>query len=114
MRFLDSLAPDICWTIMGTTPWSGTYRGREAVRTTLIAPLFAQFADRYVSRLHRIIAEGDAVVVECRGEVMTKAGKRYDNSYCWVCRIEDDKIVELTEYLDTGLVASALAPPSAA
>jgi ketosteroid isomerase-like protein len=46
-RFIDSLAEDFCWTITGTTPWSGTYRGKEAVRTKLLQPLFAQFADRY-------------------------------------------------------------------
>ena len=51
------------------------------------------------------------MVVECRGKVTTKAGRRYDNRYCWVCRLAGGKIVSLTEYMDTELVAQALEPP---
>jgi uncharacterized protein len=113
-RFIDSLAEDFCWTITGTTPWSGTYRGKAAVRKKLLQPLFAQFADRYTNALHRTVAEGDCVVVECRGKVTTKTGKPYNNTYCWVCRVVDGKLTELIEYLDTELVATALLPPQAA
>ncbi len=109
--FIDSLADDFCWTITGTTAWSKTYRGKQSVRTELLRPLFAQFADQYTNKLHRIIAEGDFVVVECRGHVTTKLGKPYNNTYCWVCRVAEGKLKELTEYLDTQLVATALQPP---
>jgi hypothetical protein len=51
------------------------------------------------------------VVVECRGKVTTKTGRRYDNTYCWVCRLAGGKIVSLTEYMDTQLVATALEAP---
>jgi len=112
--FLDSMADDFCWTITGTTAWSKTYRGKQAVRTELLRPLFAQFADQYSNNLLRIIAEDDVVVIECRGRVTTKSGKPYSNAYCWVCRIADGKLKDLTEYLDTELVASVLQPPSPA
>ena len=39
-----------------------------------------------------------------RGEVKTKGGQDYNNSYCFVLRLEDGKLVELREYLDTALV----------
>jgi hypothetical protein len=48
------------------------------------------------------------VVVEGRGQVTTKTGKPYDNSYCWIYRLADGKIKEITEYLDTELVTAAL------
>jgi ketosteroid isomerase-like protein len=111
-RFRDSLAEDVRWTLAGTTKWSGTYEGKQAVLDTLLRPLFAQFADQYTNTAHRFIAEGEYVVVECRGRVTTKSGKPYHNSYCWVCRIADGKLVELTEYMDTALVASALGDPA--
>ncbi len=110
--FIDSLAEDFCWTITGTTKWSKTYRGKKAVRDELLRPLFAQFADQYVNNASRFVAEDDIVVVECRGKVMTKAGKPYNNSYCWVCRIADGKLKELTEYWDTALAERALADPA--
>jgi len=106
-----AMAEDFSWTVMGSTAWSGTYRGREAVLRDLLAPLVAQFADRYTNAAHNFVAEGDQVVVECRGRVATRTGGRYDNSYCWVCRFEDGKLRTLTEYLDTALLETALTPP---
>jgi ketosteroid isomerase-like protein len=106
--FVESLADDICWTIIGSTKWSGTYRGKQAVLNELLRPLFAQFADQYTNTAHRFIAEDDYVVVECRGRVTTKSGAPYNNTYCWICRFADGKLQELTEYLDTELVTAAL------
>ncbi len=109
--FRDSLAEDFRWILTGTTKWSRTYEGKRTVIDELLRPLFAQFADQYINTAHRFIAEDDYVVVECRGRVTTKSGKPYHNSYCWVCRIADGKLQELTEYMDTALVASALEDP---
>lgn len=109
--FVDSMAEDFCWILTGTTRWSKTYRGKEAVRKELLAPLFAQFADRYTNTAQRILADGEYVVVECRGRVTTKAGKPYHNAYCYVIRMAGGKMEELTDYLDTALVESALAAP---
>jgi len=104
--FIDSLADDICWNVTGSTKWSGTYRGKQAVQNGLLKPLFSQFADQYTNTAHRFIAEDDYVVVECSGRVTTKAGIPYNNTYCWVCRIADGKLQELTEYMDTELVTA--------
>lgn len=109
--FVDHMADTFTWTIIGSTPWSGTYRGKQAVVSDLLTPLFSQFADRYTNTPVRFIAEGDYVVVECRGHVTTKAGRPYNNSYCWVCRLTDGKLQSLTEYLDTQLVVEALTDP---
>ena len=106
--FVESLADDFCWTITGSTKWSRTYRGKQAVLNELLKPLFAQFADQYTNTAHRFIAEDDYVVVECRGRFTTKAGAPYNNTYCWICRIADGKLQELTEYMDTELVTAAL------
>jgi ketosteroid isomerase-like protein len=105
---LDSLADGFCWTVPGTNAWSGTYRGKQAVRDNLLRPLFANFAGQYTNAAHRFIAEGEWVVVECRGKVTTKAGNAYDNQYCWVCRVEGGKLVEVVEYMDTELVVRVL------
>lgn len=101
-------APDFTWTIIGNTSWSRTYRGRESVGKDLMRPLFTRFATRYTNTATRFIAEEDYVVVECRGNVITKSGQPYNNSYCYVCRMENGLLKELTEYLDTELVTKAL------
>ncbi|HEY2927037.1 nuclear transport factor 2 family protein [Piscinibacter sp.] len=109
--FVDSMADDFRWIIPGTSSWSRTWSGKRAVLDELMRPLFARFADTYTNQAHRFIAEGDCVVVECRGKVMTKSGKPYNNSYCYVCRLADGELRELTEYMDTELALAALGPP---
>jgi len=112
-RFSEAMAEDFSWTIIGSTEWSGSYRGKRAVLDDLMAPLLAQFADRYTNTAERFIAEGDHVVVQCRGRVTTKSGAPYNNTYCYVCRLAGGKLHELIEYCDTQLIATALDPPQA-
>jgi hypothetical protein len=112
--FIDSMADDFCWHMLGSNRWSGSYRGKEAVRNELLTPLMSQFSNRYTNTAIRFIAEGDYVAVECRGSVTTRRGKPYNNTYCWICRIVDGKLLELTEYMDTELVTSALEAPERA
>lgn len=110
--FVKASADDVSWTIIGSTPWSKTYRGKPAVLAELLGPLSAQLAGRNTITAHSFIAEGDRVVVEGRGHNTTKAGKRYDNTYCWVFRLSHGRVVELIEYTDTSLIESALSAPA--
>ena len=110
--FVAALSDDMSWHMIGTNAWSGSYVGKREVIDRLLTPLFAQFETRYRNRALRMVAEDDMVVVECRGEVVTKQGKPYDNRYCYVCRMRDGMICELTEYMDTELVREALADPA--
>jgi ketosteroid isomerase-like protein len=109
--FVAAMAEDVAWTIIGSTPWSKTYRGKKAVLTELLGPLNAQLANGNSITAHRFIAENDQVVVEGRGHNTTKTGKAYQNAYCWVFRFSEGKVVELMEYTDTALIESALKPP---
>lgn len=109
--FVESLADDVRWSIIGTTSWSRTFHGKQAVLTELLGPLRSQMADDIRVTAHRFIAEGDLVVVEGRGNNTTKAGIPYNNTYCWVCRVAEGKVQELTEYMDTELVRVALTSP---
>ena len=108
---VDAMADDFRWTISGHSAWAGSFDGKQAVREQLLRPLAARFATPYTNRATRIVADGDIVVVECRGDTTTKDGKRYDNRYCWVCRLAGGKLVELTEYMDTQFAASVLGLP---
>jgi ketosteroid isomerase-like protein len=99
---------DLSFTIIGTTEWSKTYRGKESVLRDLIRPLFANFATKYSNSAQRILVDGDYAVVQCRGRVETKRGADYNNTYCYVIRMEDGKILEITEYMDTALAERVL------
>jgi uncharacterized protein len=109
--FVDLMSDDFSWIFKGSTIWRGHYHGKANVRSKLLAPLFANFDGTYTNTARRIVAESDMVVVECEGRVLTKSGERYDNEYCYVIRMRDGMMTELTEYMDTALADRVLAPP---
>lgn len=112
--FMDALADDARWTVIGSSSWSGTYSGKPAIVDQLMRPLFSQFAGQYTARAIRVIAEDDVVVVEARGKVNTKSGQPYNQTYCYVFRLAEGKVRELTEYTDTELISRVLQTPQAA
>jgi ketosteroid isomerase-like protein len=105
---VDAMADDFSWTVTGTTKWSKTYAGKQAVLTELFGTLRSRIAGRIRTAGNRFIAEDDCVVVEARGSNTTIAGKPYNNRYCFVFRLSGGKLKEVTEYLDTELVTATL------
>jgi ketosteroid isomerase-like protein len=105
--YLDGLADDVQFTIMGTTKYSGTFRGKQDVVNRLLTPLMGELDGGLEVTPDAFIAEGDTVVMQGRGRSKTKTGKSYNNSYCQVFRIAGGKVKEITEYLDTELVTQA-------
>jgi uncharacterized protein len=105
--FVGLLADDIVWNAKGSTRWSGSYRGKPSVLAVL-REVSARVEGAYRMHASRVIAQGDFVVVEARGDNALQDGQRYDNEYCWVCRFEGGQLRELTEYLDTELTNRVL------
>ena len=105
---VENMADDFCWKVSGTTKWSRAYHGKQAVLSDLLGALRPRIAGRVrVAALH-IIAEDDFVVVEARGNNTTVEGKPYNNAYCFVFRLAEGKLKEVTEYMDTALVEAVL------
>jgi uncharacterized protein len=109
--FVEAMADDFSWIALGTTTWSGVYAGKKAVIEELFASLRNEMEGRIKTVPHRFIADEGTVVVEARGDNMTKAGKPYRNTYCMVFRVEDGKLKECVEYMDTELVTKVLNAP---
>jgi ketosteroid isomerase-like protein len=105
---VDAMAEDFCWTVTGTTKWSKTYAGKQAVLAELFVTLRSRIAGHIRTVADRFIAEDDCVVVEARGHNTTIVGKPYNNRYCFVFRLAEGKLKEVTEYLDTELVTTTL------
>jgi ketosteroid isomerase-like protein len=111
MPFVESMDDDFRWIVTGNTKWSKTYDGKQSVLTELFGALRSKIDDNIRATAHRYIAEDDLVVVEARGSNTTKAGIPYNNTYCFIFRITEGKLQEVTEYLDTELVTVALGDP---
>jgi uncharacterized protein len=110
--FIEAMADDFVWRITGSSAWSGEYVGKAAVLERLLKPLYAQFMAPTRLELKRILADEDYVAVECKGDATTISGERYANTYCFVIRLAEGRLRELTEYMDTALVERVLQPPS--
>jgi len=109
--FVDNLAEDVTWIVTGQYSWSHEFKGRDAINNDLMGHLRSRLAaGRPRTVAFNFIAEGDYVVVEARGDNVTKSGERYDNQYCMVWRIENGKIKEIKEYCDSALVERVLGP----
>jgi uncharacterized protein len=105
--FLNNMADDVQFTIMGTTKYSGTCNGKQELLSKVLGPLSAQLEGGLTITPDNFIAEGDIVAMQARGKSTTKTGKPYNNTYCQIFRIVNGKVQQVTEYLDTELVTAA-------
>ena len=106
--FVASLADDAKWVVTGRYSWSRTFTGKQSILDDLHGHVRSLLVERARTIAHRFIADGDHVVVEARGDNLTRTGVRYDNDYCLVFRLEDGKIKEIREYCDSVLTEKAL------
>ena len=91
-------------TNIGSTRFSGTFVGKQALVDELLGPLFSQLRSGISSEIQRLTAEGDIVVAQTSGTAETHDGVAYNNTYCQVIRIADGTFAEVTEYMDTALI----------
>jgi uncharacterized protein len=108
--FVEHLADDVVMRVSGQYSWSRTFTGKQSV----LRDLFGVVAERTTGTRKtiplRFIADGDHVVVEARGDMISKAGVPYNNEYCLIYRLRERKIVEITEYQDSTLCERVLGP----
>jgi len=111
-RLADLLADDVVYTVIGSTAFSGVFRGRGDVLERLFRPLVAALATPLAIEVLSLTAEDDRVVAQLQGRSKLRSGVPYDNTYCFVFRFAGTHVVEVTEYLDTALVARAFTVPA--
>ena len=106
--FIDHLAEDATWVQTGQCSWSRTFTGKDEITNSLFGYLRSLLTDRPRSLAFNFIAEGEYVVVEARGDNLTRSGERYDNEYCFVWRVQNGRITQIKEYCDSALVERVL------
>jgi uncharacterized protein len=84
--------------------------GRERIVTFLTEEFPAVFGKETSAQLGPVLAEGDTVVVGMRLTAVLPDGRPYDNDYCLLFTVHDQRIRRVREHLDTrrGLVAFGL------
>lgn len=97
----DLLAPEAEWTIVGSSPLSKSYRGREMFLEEVIGPFNARLAKPLVPTMRGIYADGDMVIVRFDGAATAKDGLAYRNNYTWYFQMKRGKVVSAIAFFDT-------------
>ena len=107
--FFERVAEDVVWTVEGTHQLAGTYRSKAQFVAATFERLAAVLRDGVRLELQHLFVDGDTTIAELRATSTTNEGAPFANAYCWVCRFDGDRIVEVRAYLDSAMVAYSVA-----
>ena len=93
------LAEDCRYTVVGQgLPFGGTWSKGQV--NEFMRPFFGGFA-RFAFRVHRMIAEGDCVMLEASSEGQGPGRKRYSNSYLMLIEVNEAGLIRrVMEHFD--------------
>ena len=100
----DVFAPDMVWRIEGHSVASKEYAEPRRVRRRGPRPFAARFSagERFRPvRIRSVSADGDTVIVVWDGRGVANDGEPYENSYAWIMRMRDAKVVDGTAFYDS-------------
>ena len=90
------LAENIKWNVLGENAIEGKQQVLEISK-------MSQLQSYPVITIKNIIAEENFVVIESTGKAKTKSGQPYNQHYCDIFKFENERLQEITTYLDTAL-----------
>ena len=96
----ELLAPDVEWTIVGSSPLAETYHSKNEFIDEVIDPFNARMAKPLVPTVRGIFADGDMVIILFDAEATVRDGKPYHNSYTWFFQMRDAKVVKAIAFFD--------------
>jgi len=97
-------APQMTWEIVGHSLASAKYANAKEFQAKVLAPFGRRFdpADPFRPVLIRgCFAEDDTVIVIWDGAGTTTAATRYENTYAWVMKVHDGKVIDGTAFYDS-------------
>jgi ketosteroid isomerase-like protein len=107
--FLQHVADNVSWTATGIdNPLGGHYTSKQEVGAKIFGRIIPKMATALTAKVTNVLTAGAWAVVELKSQGRSKGGKDYNQELCWICRYEDDKIVEVRMYLDTALLKALL------
>jgi uncharacterized protein len=100
----DIFAPDMVWRIEGHSLASREYTSSEEFIDEVLAPFGARFAAGEPfrpSHVRSIHADDDSVIVVWDGHGVANDGQPYENSYAWIMRLRDGRVIDGTAFYDS-------------
>ena len=100
----DVFAHDMLWRIEGHSLASREYRSRQEFIDEVLAPFGARFnrgEPFRPTRVRSVTADDDTVAVVWDGRGIANDGRPYTNSYAWIMRLVDGKVVDGIAFYDS-------------
>jgi hypothetical protein len=97
----DLLADNARWTITGNSLAAKTYPSKEAFLAEVIRPFNARMRDRLIPTVHHLYVDGDTVIAFFDAKGVAKDGEAYVNTYAWILRLQNERIVEANAFFDS-------------
>lgn len=98
--FNDLLDPEVVWTIKGSGPYAGVYRGRADLLDRAITPFSRKIARPVVPTVHRMWSDAETVAIHWSGEATACDGRIYRNDYVWILTMQGGTATAVTAFLD--------------
>jgi ketosteroid isomerase-like protein len=106
--FFSRVADNVEWTVKGSHPLAGTYHRKDDFVKHTFARLDKIMRAGVVLKVKHVFIDGDWAIVEMESTSVAKNGKPFHNEYCWLCRFDEEMIVEVRAYLDSALVQKTI------
>lgn len=110
---IDLMSEDVVFNIIGTGPFSGRWEGRDRVYEVLVPSLMKSFKPEsveFAGKWKIMCCDEKRVVGLMTGNAITNDNKKFETTYCQIFKIQDSKIIEVYEFLDTELTSNTHDP----
>jgi uncharacterized protein len=97
----ELLAPNVEWTIVGSSPLSRTYQSKQEFLDKVIGPFNARMAKPLVPTIRGLYADDDMVIIFFDAEATAKDGIPYRNTYTWYFQMKAGQVIKATAFFDT-------------
>lgn len=110
LNFANALSDDLKWTATGSCPLSRTYNSKSDYLEHCLRPIQARMETSLTPIIEKLLVDGEWGVLHFRTENQKgKNGVDYSMSYCWIMRVAEGKIVEVTGFFDSNKVSHLFA-----
>jgi uncharacterized protein len=101
--FMAALHDDLVFNAMGTSPVAGRYQGKQVYRTQVLDRLHTRLASWPMPIVDTMIVDGNMASVQFHSEGgKGHNGADFNIQYCWVIRLDRERIAEIWGYYDSG------------
>ena len=92
------------WEIVGRSQAAGTYGSTRQFMDEVLHPFGARFSPDAPFRpvtIRGVYADEDTVIVIWDGRGIATDGQPYENSYAWIMKLADAKVIDGTAFFDS-------------